>query len=90
VRQRWNEGEQRQIYLRKLEQVEALRFLENPDRTLVASALQFVLAHPAVTCAIPGASRPERLDDYMQAYATPLTPAEMARIDEISPPGRTP
>jgi myo-inositol catabolism protein IolS len=66
--------------------MEALRFLESPERTLVAAALQFLLANPAVSCAIPGASRPQRLDEYMKAYATTLTAEELARIDEITSP----
>ena len=29
--------------------------------------LKFVLAHPAITCAIPGTSRPEHMRDNIQA-----------------------
>ena len=86
VRKRWNQGQQRAEYQDKVRRVEALRFLESPDRTLVAAALQFLFANPAVSCAIPGASRPQRLDQYLQAYATQLTPAEIARIDAITDP----
>ncbi|MCL4540910.1 MAG: aldo/keto reductase [Chloroflexi bacterium] len=55
VRMPWNEGAAHERFLENLQCVEQLRFLIKPDRTLAQAALQFVLAHPAVTCAIPGA-----------------------------------
>jgi aryl-alcohol dehydrogenase-like predicted oxidoreductase len=86
----WNEDEERIYYQNKVRQVEALRFPKSPGRALVAAALQFLFANPAVSCAIPGASRPQRLGQYMQAYATRLTPAEIARIDAITDPRLAP
>lgn len=59
VRASWNDA-RREWFLTRLEQVQSLRFLEQPGRTLAQAALQFVLAHPAVTCAIPGAKTPEQ------------------------------
>ena len=50
----------------------------------MAAALWFLFANPAVSCALPGASRPQRLDQYMQAYDAQLTAAEIAGIDEIT------
>ncbi|TXL77136.1 aldo/keto reductase [Vineibacter terrae] len=43
--------------------------------------LKFVLSHPAVTCAIPGTSRPEHMADNVQAGSGPLPdPALRARM----------
>ena len=51
-------------------------------------ALQFVMAHPAVTVAIPGAKTVKQLRDNIgAALLPPLTTEEMARIDAITPPG---
>jgi diketogulonate reductase-like aldo/keto reductase len=39
--------------------------------------LKWIVAHPAVTCIIPATSRPEHLEDNMQAGAGPLPDAAM-------------
>lgn len=87
-RQRWqdNPGE-RKTYLEDLSKVEKLRLLAE-DRTMAQLALQFVMAHPAVTVAIPGAKTVKQLRDNIgAALLPPLTTEEMARIDAITPPG---
>ncbi|MGD8794747.1 MAG: aldo/keto reductase [Anaerolineae bacterium] len=87
-RRRWQETpEERETFLQDLEKVERLRPLAK-DRTLAQLALQFVMAHPAVTAAIPGAKNPRQLRDNVQAaLLPPLTDEELARIDAITPPG---
>jgi aryl-alcohol dehydrogenase-like predicted oxidoreductase len=58
------------------------------DRTLAQLALQFVLAHPAVTVAIPGAKTVKQLRENVEAaLLPPLTAEELAQIDAITPPG---
>jgi aryl-alcohol dehydrogenase-like predicted oxidoreductase len=86
-RRRWQEtSEERQIFLQDLEKVEKLRPLAE-DRTLAQLALQFVMAHPAVTAAIPGAKNQRQLEDNVQAaLLPPLTDEEMAHIDAVTPP----
>lgn len=86
VRKRWNQGAEREAYQRKITQVDQLRALETGNRSLVQAAIQFVLAHPDVSCTIPGASRPARLDDYVGALATCLSEADWTLIDTVSPP----
>jgi aryl-alcohol dehydrogenase-like predicted oxidoreductase len=87
-RRRWQETpEEREIFLQDLEKVEKLRPMAE-DRTLAQLALQFVMAHPAVTAAIPGAKNPRQLEDNVQAaLLPPLTEEELAQIDAITPPG---
>lgn len=87
-RRRWQENpEEREIFLQDLEKVEKLRPLAE-DRTMAQLAIQFVMAHPAVTAAIPGAKNPRQLKDNVQAaLLPPLTDEEMAQIDAITPPG---
>jgi len=87
-RRRWQETpEEQETFLQDLEKVERLRPLAK-DRTLAQLALQFVMAHPAVTTAIPGAKNPRQLRDNVQAaLLPPLTDKELAQIDAITPPG---
>jgi len=87
-RRNWiNNEDERRIFLNDLEKVEKLKPLAN-GRTLAQLALQFVMAHPAVTVAIPGAKRISQLKDNLQAALLPdLTPEELAQIDSITPPG---
>ncbi len=87
-RQRWQDNpEERNTYLEDLAKVEKLRLLAE-GRTMAQLALQFVMAHPAVTVAIPGAKTVKQLQDNVgAALLPPLTTEEMARIDAITPPG---
>jgi aryl-alcohol dehydrogenase-like predicted oxidoreductase len=87
-RHRWQEEpEEREVYLEDLAKAEKLRPLAK-DRTMAQLALQFVLAHPAVTAAIPGAKTVRQLQDNVGAAVLPsLTPEELAQIDAITPPG---
>lgn len=86
VRRSWNEGERRAQFLRQLQAVERLRFLEREGRTIAQAALQFVLAHPAVTCAIPGAKNPQQAETNAQAADGALTEDELAAINAVVPP----
>ena len=87
-RRRWHENpEEYEIFLRDLEVVEGLRPLAE-ERSLAQLALQFVLAHPAVTTVIPGAKNVKQMQDNVQAgLLPPLTAAEMAQINALVPPG---
>jgi myo-inositol catabolism protein IolS len=80
VRNGWNEGEGRQRFLKNLEVVERLRFLATPERTMAQAALQFVLAHPAVTCPIPGAKNADQAQSNATAADGALTQEELDQI----------
>jgi myo-inositol catabolism protein IolS len=85
VRAGWNEGEGRERFLRNLAQVEQLRFLARPGRTLAQAALQFTLAHPAVTCPIPGAKNTDQSGANAAAADGALTAEELARVAALAP-----
>ena len=73
----WHEG--------MFETVEQLRPLaQSADMTLPQMAVAWVLAHPAITAPIIGASRPEQLDDTIKAAATPLSPDLKKTLDELT------
>ncbi|RLD06725.1 MAG: aldo/keto reductase [Chloroflexota bacterium] len=87
-RQRWQDNpEEHKTYLEDLAKVEKLRLLAH-DRTLAQLALQFVMANPAVTVAIPGAKTTKQLKDNVGAALLPaLTQEEMTQINAITPLG---
>ena len=87
-RRRWHENEDEyQVFLQDLEKVEKLRPLAE-GRTLAQLALQFAVAHPAVTCVIPGAKTVKQLEENTKAGTIPpLSAEELAAIDEITPQG---
>ena len=87
-RQSWTENEaEYQTFLADLEKVEKLKKLAD-GKSLAQLALQFTLAHPAVTSVIPGAKTVRQLEENVEAgLLPPLTEEELALIDEIVPPG---
>jgi aryl-alcohol dehydrogenase-like predicted oxidoreductase len=57
-----------------LQVVEMLRPLVPPGQTLTQMALRWILMFPAVTCAIPGAKRPQQAEENIQAASLPPLP----------------
>ena len=89
-RQRWQDNpEEHETFLQDLAKVDMLRpIAEARGCTLAQLALQFVMAHSAVTVAIPGAKTIEQLkDNVASALLPPLTPEELAQIEAVTPPG---
>ncbi len=86
-RNRWLENEdEHEIFLNDLAKVEKLKQLAD-GRTLAQLAIQFVMHHPAVTAAIPGAKRISQLKENLKAaLLPPLTDEEIDLIDSITPP----
>ncbi|MDF1520523.1 MAG: aldo/keto reductase [Brevefilum sp.] len=87
-RQNWIKNkDEHQVFLNDLEKVEKLKPLTN-GRSMAQLAIQFVMHHPAVTLAIPGAKRISQLKENVKAALLPeLTLEELALIDSITPPG---
>jgi aryl-alcohol dehydrogenase-like predicted oxidoreductase len=74
--------------VRKLEVVEQLtEVARQADLSLSHLALEFVLAHPAVTSAIIGPRTMDHLQDLLSAATVELDDATLDRIDELVPPG---
>ncbi|HGE5781054.1 aldo/keto reductase [Bacillus pseudomycoides] len=69
LRQDWPKETWFQDDLRKVEQ---LRYLSNPKRTLGQLALRYVLSHPAVSVAIPGAKTANQAAENTAASVRPL------------------
>ena len=86
-RRSWHENpDERTVYLDDLDKVEKVMPLAN-GRTLAQVALQFTLAHPAVTTVIPGAKNVRQMGDNVQAgLLPPLSATELEQIDAIVPP----
>ncbi len=87
-RRRWHENEDEyRVFLQDLETVEKLRPLAQ-GRTLAQLALQFVLAHPAVSTVIPGIKNIKQAEANLATAALPpLTLEELHQIDAIVPSG---
>lgn len=87
-RQRWHENkDEYAIFLDDLDKTSQLRPLVHEGRTMAQLALQFTLAHPAVTTVIPGAKNLRQLRDNLHTDSLPpLTDAEMAQINAIVAP----
>lgn len=67
-----------------LEAVEALRPLVPEDATMAQMALRWILMFDAVSCAIPGAKRPEQAADNVAASElAPLSNEIMVAVDDI-------
>lgn len=69
---------------RGLEAAEELKTLVPEGYTLAHFALRWILMHPAVSCAIPGAKRPDQASDNIAATVMPaLSDEAMSRAREI-------
>ena len=67
-----------------LQAVDELRALLPEGMTLTQMALRWILMWPAVSCAIPGAKRPEQVEENTGAADLPALPAEtMDKVSEI-------
>jgi aryl-alcohol dehydrogenase-like predicted oxidoreductase len=87
VRQKWNPGgKKREEFAAQLDVVDELREMLAPGQSMSHLALQFTLAHPAVTAPIPGMKSPEQARDNAAAADGTLTEEQRSRIDELAPP----
>jgi aryl-alcohol dehydrogenase-like predicted oxidoreductase len=88
-RRHWHENaDEYEIFLQDLEKVERLAPLVDERRSLAQLALQFVLAHPAVTTVIPGARNTRQVRENVRAGLLPQPSDKvLEQIDAITPPG---
>lgn len=67
-----------------LESVEELTKLTSPEMSLSHLALKWILMHPAVSCVIPGARRPEQIEETAKSCDfDPLPTSTMNSIAEL-------
>lgn len=66
-------------FVKGLEHAGKLGFLTN-ERTMSQVALAYVLAHPAVSTAIPGAKTPQQVAENVGALDRQLTEDELTRL----------
>ncbi|RYG34721.1 aldo/keto reductase [bacterium] len=67
-----------------LDAVEELKGLIPEGESMARFALRWILMHDAVTCAIPGAKRPDQVEDNVRAAdLPPIAPETMAKVDEL-------
>ena len=77
--------QERYWHEREFATVEALRPLAaEAGISLTRLAVAWVLAHPAITAPIVGASRPEQLDDVLPAVEKDLDAGLKTRLDELT------
>ena len=62
-----------------LNTVDALRPLVPPGHTMAQMALRWILLFSEVTCAIPGAKRPEQVQENVAAADLPSLPEDTVR-----------
>lgn len=88
-RRKWlEEREQNAVYRQDLAKVRELAPLERGGRSLAQAALQFTLAHPAVSTVIPGARNARQVEANIAAVSAPaLSREELALIDRVTAPG---
>ena len=80
--QQWRRpsGDRLQLRLRRVEQ---LRFLEREGQTLGQAAIRFVLANPAVQCAIPGGRTVAQIEQNIAAADGDLSAEELAQVQAL-------
>jgi aryl-alcohol dehydrogenase-like predicted oxidoreductase len=79
VRSGWNDGPEREKFLGRLATVEKLRFLEHDGQSLAQASLRYVISHPAVSTAIPGARSAAQANANAQAGRAVLAGEEILR-----------
>jgi myo-inositol catabolism protein IolS len=83
VRQKWNPSSKgRGRFVQQVEKVDQWKGRSSSQST-TRGALQFVLSHPAVTCAIPGAKSPEQIEQVAAAATATISEDDLRLINEI-------
>ena len=87
VRSGWNPGgAARNTFLSRIEIASRLRDVPRPGQSMLEMALQFTLAHPAVTCPIPGMKSPEQARANAAAADGELEAKQLDAIAAVCPP----
>jgi aryl-alcohol dehydrogenase-like predicted oxidoreductase len=77
--------QQRYWHEREFDTIESVRALaKDAGVSMTTLAVQWVLANPAITAPIVGASKPEQLKDSLAALEAPLAPELKKQLDELT------
>jgi len=81
VRAKWNPGGgQRDTYLEKLKQIDALADVAPRGEAMVQAALRFSFSHPTLPCTIPGARSPKQAQVNAAAGESELSDDQRAKL----------
>ena len=70
----------REKFLADLDRVEQVKsIIGNKARSLPQAALKFILAHPAVSCVVPGMMTPAQVEDGVATSGAPSLPADILK-----------
>jgi myo-inositol catabolism protein IolS len=83
VRKGWNEGPAREKLLARIDTIDRIKS-KFPGRDMAQVALQFVISHPAVSAAIPGAKSPDQARANAAAGTARLTEESLKLIHDTS------
>jgi myo-inositol catabolism protein IolS len=84
VRSRWNKGQAgRADFEADIAKVEALKQVLHPGEEMVTAALRFVISHPAIPVAIPGAKSPAQAAMNAAAGERALSTAEWKQLAAV-------
>lgn len=81
VRSKWLQD--RAAFVRNIEKARKVGELAGPGRSMAQTSLAFALAHPAVACVVPGATRTDQIDANVAAADMPLSPEELQRARDL-------
>ncbi len=79
VRKSWNDGPAHENLLKRIDTIDRIKS-HFPGRNMAEVALQFVISHPAISAAIPGAKSPEQARANAAAGSAALHAAELKLI----------
>ncbi|MDQ6693443.1 MAG: aldo/keto reductase [Chloroflexota bacterium] len=83
IRHDWTGGE---WFQSNIDKVQRLRPLGENERTMAQLGLRYVLSHPAVSAAIPGAKTMQQVEDNASGPVRPLmSDDELRVIKEVAP-----
>lgn len=81
VREKWNDGAAREKLNARIDKIDQIKS-KFPGRDMAEVALQFVISHPAVSAAIPGAKSPHQAKANAAAGRVALSRDELLTINE--------
>jgi myo-inositol catabolism protein IolS len=87
IRAKWHKNESKQEkFNRDIQTVAALKRTLQPGEKMATMALRYVISHPALPVAIPGAKSPEQAAQNAQAGSVSLSPQQIEQFSKAMEP----